>query len=217
MLPRVRIRSPGIRARLTLSGNDVELPYLFSIAQFEGADPPAAGPFRSGGSDVDQVSVHQRRHTNKVAIFWIRDLFCPQEVACFGVERDQIVVSCAADNLSTHNGGATVGMHEVAIARFPFVAPQNVAISTIECDGVMIACGVKNACNCERGSLGRHALWERVRANFSKLTHILRSDLIQRTITRPADIVVHICPVTVVRPGRTGNERYPAEAMDRFD
>src|ERR1700730_10917798 len=186
---RVRIRSPGIRARLTVSGNDVELPYLFSIAQFEGADPPAGGPFGSATSDVDQVSVHQRRHTNKVAIFWIRDLFCPQEVACFGVEGDQIVISCAADNLSTHNGGATVGMHEVAIARFPFVATPDVAISTVECDGVMIACCVKNASDRERGRLGRHTLWERVGTNFSKLTHILRSDLVQRAITRPADIV----------------------------
>src|SRR5260370_10102167 len=128
MLARLRMRSPGIRARLAIRRHDIEFPRLLSITQAEGADPPAAGPFRSSGSDVDQVSMHQRRHTNKVAVFGIRDLFCPQETPCFGVQRYQIIVPGAANNLSIDKSGATVGMHEVAIARLPFIGPTNVAV-----------------------------------------------------------------------------------------
>ena len=211
---RFRIGAPGIGARLAVLRNNVEFPDLLPVAQFERADPSAAGPFRSGGADVDRVASHERRHADEVARLGIRDLLGPEKFSALGVQRNQIIVSGAADNFSIGEGGAAMGMNGVGVARYPLIGPQNVAVGCVDRDGVMVARRVHDARGNDGRRFGRHFFRKRVRANFGELLHIARRDLSQRAVPRSVEIVIRVGPVPVVRLGRTRGKSHSAKATN---
>src|ERR1700676_4377818 len=105
-------------------------------------------------------------------------------------------------------------MHEVTIARLPFIAPQNVAISAVQRNGVMIAGSIKNSSGRKRSRFGRHGLGKGRGPNLRELIHILQGYLGQRTITRSADIVIRVGPVAVIRTGRVHDRGGASPALE---
>src|SRR5580693_3976822 len=105
-------------------------------------------------------------------------------------------------------------MDGIGIARYPLIGPHNVAVGGIKCNGVMVACRVKNSRGNDGRRFGWHFFRERVRANLGELLHIARGNLIQRAVTRSVEIVIRIAPITVARLGRSRGKSYSAKAAD---
>src|ERR1700674_1985135 len=78
----------------------------------------------------------------------------------------------------------------------------------------MVTRRVKDAGGNDGRRFGGHLFGKRVGTNLRELLHIARSDLIQRAVTRPVEIVVRIAPIPVVRLGGTRGKSYSAKARN---
>src|ERR1700688_4966473 len=105
-------------------------------------------------------------------------------------------------------------MNGVGIARLPLIAPQNMAVGGVERNGVMVARGVQDARGNNGRGFGRHFFGKRVGADFRKLLHVARRDLIQRAVSRAVEIVIRIGPIAAIPLWRSRSKSDSAKSAN---
>src|SRR6266853_3349100 len=105
-------------------------------------------------------------------------------------------------------------MNGVGIARYPLIGPQNVAVSCVDCDGVMVTRRVEDASGNDGGRFGGHLFRERVGTDLGELLHIARRNLIQRAVARSVEIVIRIGPIPIARLRGTRGRSYSAKVSN---
>jgi hypothetical protein len=136
-----------------------------------------------------------------MSLFRVGYLPAPEEGAGLRVEREEIAVSCAADDLAVFHGGAAIWGEDFFGAWLPDVFPAEPAICGIDRYRVMGGGEIQNAVVNEGTRLCGDSLFRLVQANRAEACYILGCDLVCIYESHAFVIVIGVQPVFFAASG----------------
>ena len=152
-------------ARFAGAGNGVEAPFAFAGGGVVSVNETANAIFAAGDAHNDEIFDNQRRERDAVAFAIVKRGGVPDDIAGFGVERDDMRIERAKEHFVAKNGEAAIDASAAGAnvrGKRALVLPNGSSGFGIESErAVVLASCIENSVNNERRSFkfsARHRL-----------------------------------------------------------
>ena len=110
----------------------MESPQRFSALEIEGSDPAFDGHLVTGRPNDDEILENHWRHRKRLALCRVRNRPFPENPPGLRLQREQVTVTRATNDLARLHGDAAVVRPPFADFRFPLVPPEAPAEHSVE-------------------------------------------------------------------------------------